>query len=122
MRIDFNAVKRWAGVLGVGAAGLLALTGRSGSVPLPEKAACCTGAAALGDTMINASGGGDKDFFEVPSSPPGALFLVGNNASMQDYAEFLPEVGDTSVMGCSDPALVDAMKWFDPASADPKRN
>ncbi len=122
MRIDFNAVKRWAGVLGVGAAGLLALTGRSGSVPLPEKAACCTGAAALGDTMINASGGGDKDFFEVPSSPPGALFLVGNTASMQDYTRFLPEVGDTTKLGCSDPALVDAMKWFDLGSADPKRN
>ncbi len=125
MRIDFDNVRRWGrlGLVLAGAgAGLLALPGLSGSVPLPELAACCTGAAALGDTMINASGGGDKDFFEVPSSPPGALFLLGNNASMQDYPEFLPEVGDTSKMGCSDPALVDAMKWFDLGSVDPKLN
>ncbi|PTL76387.1 PilC/PilY family type IV pilus protein [Vitiosangium sp. GDMCC 1.1324] len=134
MRIDFNAKRhtreRWsnrrvglaAGLVVAGAVGLLALPGRSGSVPVPEKAACCTGAASLGDTMIHASGGGDKDFFEVPSVPPGAIFLLGNNESMQDYAEYLPEVGDTSKWGCSEPALVDAMKWFDRTSADPKLN
>jgi type IV pilus assembly protein PilY1 len=134
MRIDFDAVgrarTRWftrrvglaAGLVVAGAAGLLALPGRSGSVPVPGKAACCTGAAALGDTMINASGGGDKEFFEVPGSPPGAIFLLGNNASMQEYTEYLPEVGDTSKPGCSDPALVEAMKWFDRGSADPALN
>ncbi|WP_257452114.1 pilus assembly protein [Archangium lipolyticum] len=133
MGIDFKAVKQWrrsfdrrvglvAGLALVGAAGLLALPGLSGTVPVPEMAACCTGATALGDTMINASGGGDKDFFEAPSSPPGAIFLLGNNESMLDYVEFLPEVGDTSKMGCSDPALVDAMKWFDRNSPDPKLN
>jgi type IV pilus assembly protein PilY1 len=123
MRIDFDAVGS-AGrrLLVVGAVGLLASPGHSGSVPVPGMAACCTGAATLGDTMINASGGGDKEFFEVPSTPPGAIFLLGNNASMQDYTRYLPEVGDTSKPGCSDPVLVDAMKWFDRGSADPALN
>ncbi|HEX8820970.1 MAG TPA: hypothetical protein VF794_13665, partial [Archangium sp.] len=79
MRIDFDAVRRrlgtplarrvgvTAGVLVAGAMGLWALPGRSGNVPLPDKAACCTGAVSVGDTMISPAVGGDKDFFEVPS-------------------------------------------------------
>ncbi|HSP81693.1 MAG TPA: hypothetical protein VLQ93_24450, partial [Myxococcaceae bacterium] len=94
--------------------GLLALPGISGNVPLPDRAACCTGAVAVGDSMISPSNGGDKDFFEVPSSPPSAVFLLGNNESMMDFPEYLPEVGDTSVPGCTDPDQVAAMKqWFD---------
>ncbi|HEX8823819.1 MAG TPA: hypothetical protein VF794_28120 [Archangium sp.] len=127
MRIDFDTVRRWRrlGLLLAGAgAGLLALPGHSGSVPVPELAACCSGAAALGDTMINASGGGDKDFFEVPSSPPSAIFLIGDSESMLDFPEYLPgEAGDPNALGCSDPALVAAMdSWFDKSSPDPLKN
>ncbi|HZH77236.1 MAG TPA: hypothetical protein VEY88_14495 [Archangium sp.] len=134
MRIDFDAMRRtlgrpWArrgavavGVVVAGAVGLLAHPSFSGNVPMPERAACCTGALAVGDTMISPAVGGDKDFFEVPSSPPNAIFVVGSNESMQDYAQFLPEVGDTTKWGCSDPALVSAMSWFDRTSPDPKVN
>ncbi len=134
MRIDFDAMRRtlgrpWArrgalaaGVVVAGAVGLLAHPSFSGNVPMPERAACCTGALAVGDTMISPAVGGDKDFFEVPSSPPNAIFVVGSNESMQDYAQFLPEVGNTNDWGCSDPALVSAMSWFDKNSPDPKVN
>ncbi len=134
MRIDFDAMRRtlsrpWArrvgvaaGVVVAGAVGLLAHPSLSGNVPLPERAACCTGAISVGDTMISPAVGGDKDFFEVPSSPPSAIFLVGSNESMQDFPQWLPEVGDTNTWGCSDPALVSAMSWFDKDSTDPLKN
>ncbi len=54
--------------------------------------------------------------------PPSVIFLMDNNESMQDFPRPLPEVGNTSVWGCSDPALVSAMSWFDKNSADPKLN
>jgi len=134
MRIDFEAMRRtlsrpWArrvgvaaGVVVAGAVGLLAHPSLSGNVPLPERAACCTGAVSVGDTMISPAVGGDKDFFEVPSSPPSAIFLVGSNESMQDFPQWLPEVGNTTTWGCSDPALVSAMSWFDRSSTDPLKN
>ncbi|HEX8441576.1 hypothetical protein, partial [Archangium sp.] len=134
MRIDFDAMRRTlgkplarrvglaAGVVIAGAVGLLAVPSLSGNVPMPDRAACCTGAVAVGDTMISPATGGDKDFFEVPSTPPSAIFLVGNNESMQEFPEFLPEVGNTSVFGCEDPALVAAMSWFDKDSADVTKN
>ncbi|MGZ3457558.1 MAG: hypothetical protein ACXU86_03535, partial [Archangium sp.] len=134
-----------AGVVVAGAVGLLALESRSSSVPEPAKAACCSSALAVGDSMISPAVGGDKDFFEVPSSPPSAIFLIGNNESMQDYTQFLPEAytpgfypnpaspapGDLGGdgrggrfinTGCTDPALVSAMSWFDMNSTDPAKN
>jgi len=159
MRIDFDTMRRTlrkplfrgvgvaAGVVVAGAVGLLARDSLSGEVDVPAKAACCTSALAIGDAMINPSQGGDKDFFEVPSSPPSAMFLLGNNESMQDYPVFLPEVftpgfypapgptrkpgdrgGEGSAglsinTGCSDPALVAAMdSWFDRTSPLPEKN
>ncbi|HYO51203.1 hypothetical protein [Archangium sp.] len=79
---------------------------------------------------------------EVPAS---VLFLVDNNESMQDYAQYLPEAftpgyyptptnpargdlgGEGSAglainTGCSDPALVSAMSWFDKNSTDVSKN
>jgi type IV pilus assembly protein PilY1 len=102
--------------------GLLATTGHSGPVPVPDRAACCTGATALGDAMIHTPTGGDKDFFETTAGPPSTIFLIGNNESMQEYPVYLPEAGDPTRTGCSDPALVAAMSWFDASSPDPKRN
>ncbi len=161
MRIDFETMRRTlrkplvrgagavAGVVVAGAVGLLAQESRSGVVPKPDKAACCSSALAVGDSMMTPSVGADKDFFEVPSSPPSVMFLLGNNESMLDFPEYLPEVftpgfypastktptrngdrGHDSIYGnfyntgCSDPALVTAMKWFDDASAetDPTKN
>ncbi|QRK12886.1 hypothetical protein JQX13_24350 [Archangium violaceum] len=158
MRINFdtmrNALRRpfvrrvsmAAGVVAAGAVGLLAVESRSGAVPKPDKAMCCTSAVAIGDAMISPAVGGDKDFFEVPASPPSAMFLLGNNESMQDFPEFLPEAftpgyeppatsttkpgdrggtgsaGHALNTGCDDPALVAAMSWFDKDSADPGKN
>ncbi|PTL82257.1 hypothetical protein [Vitiosangium sp. GDMCC 1.1324] len=157
MHIDFDTMRRAlrkpfnrrvglaAGVVVAGAVGLLALESRSGSVPMPDKAACCSSAVAIGDAMMSPAVGGDKDFFEVPSSPPSAMFLLGNNESMMDYPQYLPEaftpgydpppatpvVGDRGYdgdygnfvnTGCSDPALTGAMSWFDKDSADTKKN
>ncbi|QRN95708.1 hypothetical protein JRI60_42770 [Archangium violaceum] len=159
MRIDFDTIRRtlqrpWgrrlglaAGVVVAGGVGFLALESRSGSVPLPELAACCTGGASMGDSMMSPAVGGDKDFFEIPSSPPSAIFLLGNNDSMQDFVDFLPEVnGDAGAvptppgvdrsdeigadgfaglnvgLGCTDSGLVSAMSWFDKNSSDPLLN
>ncbi len=110
------------GLVLAGVLGLLAGPSRSGEVPVPGEAACCTSATAVGDAMIHTPTGGDKDFFAVPSGPANAIFLLSNYESMQEYAEYLPEVGDTTKTGCSDPALVAAMSWFDLNSLDPKRN
>jgi type IV pilus assembly protein PilY1 len=125
---------------------LLALEGRSGSVPTPDKAACCSSALSIGDSMMSPAVGGDKDFFEVPSSPPSAIFLVGNNESMLDFPQMLPEAftpgyytvpaspgpqekrgqdgefGYWMNTGCDDPALVSAMGWFDKSSTDVNKN
>ena len=77
--------------------------------------------------------------------PPGVIFLVDNHESMQDYPVYLPEAftpgyyptpanpkpGDLGGQGsaglavntgCSDPALVSAMSWFDKNSTDPAKN
>ncbi len=82
---------------------------------------------------------------ETPPVPPGVVFLVDNHESMQDYPQYLPEAftpgyyptptnpkpGDLGGQGsaglaintgCSDPALVSAMSWFDKNSTDPHRN
>ncbi|HYO51202.1 hypothetical protein [Archangium sp.] len=77
--------------------------------------------------------------------PPNAVFLMDNSESMQDYLEYLSEAftpgyyptptnpgsgdlgGEGSAgrainTGCSDPALVQAMRWFNKDSADPSLN
>ena len=79
--------------------------------------------------------------------PPNVMFLLDNNESMQDFprGQELPEDftpgwypaphtnpgrrgyvggphGDFVNTGCSDPALVAAMSWFDKDSQDPTRN
>ncbi|WP_375766217.1 hypothetical protein NR798_31565 [Archangium gephyra] len=82
---------------------------------------------------------------ETPPVPPGVIFLVDNNESMQDYPQYLPEAftpgfyptpvnprpgdlgGEGSAglalnTGCSDPALVSAMSWFDKDSTELQRN
>ncbi|MCY1074541.1 hypothetical protein [Archangium lansingense] len=79
------------------------------------------------------------------ATPGNALFVLDNHTSMQDYPEYLPEAftpgyyptptdpapgdlgGDGSAgyninTGCSDPALVAAMSWFDKDSSDPAQN
>ncbi len=134
MRIDIETMRRTlgkplarrvglaAGVVVAGAVGLLALPSRSGNVPLPDTAACCTGAVTVGDTMMSPATGADKDFFEVPSSPANVVFMMGNNESMLDYPQWLPEVVTNDELGCSDPALVTAMNWFDITSTDPAKN
>ncbi|EPX57795.1 hypothetical protein D187_004674 [Cystobacter fuscus DSM 2262] len=159
MRINFDTLRRaWkqsfsrrmglaSGVVVVGAAGLAAMESRSGSIDTPAKAACCSSAVAVGDAMISPAIGADKDFFEVPSSPPSAMFLLGNNESMQDFptGQYLPEAftpgysptsgtkkGDLGFddpdyghfinTGCTDPALVNAMSWFDKDSPDQNKN
>ena len=72
MHIDGDAVgrarKRWfnrrvglaAGVVVAGAAGLMALPGRSGSVPVLGQAACCTGLRERQNTTP------DISWLEVP--------------------------------------------------------
>jgi type IV pilus assembly protein PilY1 len=75
---------------------------------------------------------------EAPLVPPNVVFLLDNNESMQDFPQYLPEVNGTvgSIpdpwangpagravgTGCSDPALVAAMSWFDKDSTDSRRN
>ncbi|WP_146210191.1 hypothetical protein [Vitiosangium sp. GDMCC 1.1324] len=77
--------------------------------------------------------------------PPSVIFLLDNSKSMQDFPEYLPEaftpgydspppiplIGDHGYdgdfghfinTGCSDPALVSAMSWFDKDSSDTKKN
>ncbi|WNG14526.1 hypothetical protein [Cystobacter fuscus] len=159
MRINFDTLRRaWkhsfsrrmalaSGVVVVGAAGLAAMESRSGSIDTPPKGACCSSAVAVGDTMISPAIGADKDFFEIPSSPPSAMFLLGNNESMQDYpTEHLlpedytegyypatgsgpgqrgyndPDLGHFFNTGCEDPALVAKMSWFDKNSPDTSKN
>src|SRR5690242_21901196 len=103
MRINFDTLRRaWkpafsrkvalaSGVVVVGAVGLAAMESRSGLIGTPDPAACCTSAVATGDAMISPAIGADKDFFEVPSSPPSIMFLLGNNRSMQEFPTYLPE-------------------------------
>ena len=78
------------------------------------------------------------------ATPGNALFVLDNHTSMQDYPAYLPEAftpgyyptptapapgelgGDGSAgynlnTGCSDPALISAMSWFDKDSPDPPR-
>ncbi|EPX59955.1 hypothetical protein D187_002699 [Cystobacter fuscus DSM 2262] len=78
-------------------------------------------------------------------SPANVIFLLDNSESMQDFPTWLPEAftpgysptsglkkGDLGFndpdyghfinTGCSDPALVAAMSWFDKNSPDPAKN
>jgi type IV pilus assembly protein PilY1 len=116
-----HALRRRPLLTGLGACAVLLTAGLalSGAIPTPPRAACCTGPLAVGDAMVNTSSGADKDFFESQSGPPNAMFLLGNNQSMQNYNTPLPQSGP---MGCSDPALTAAMNWFSLTSTDPKRN
>ncbi|MGI5862068.1 MAG: hypothetical protein ACOX6T_08415 [Myxococcales bacterium] len=93
--------------------------GGGGNDKLPPKAACCIGPLTLGDSLINFSEGGDKDFFESKTGPASVMFLLGNNSGMQDFAIPLPNI---SSRGCSDSNLVSAMSWFDIKSTDPAKN
>ena len=162
MRINFDTLRRaWkhpfarkmalaSGVVVVGAAGLAAMESRSVLLYKPPPAACCTSAISTGESAISPAIGADKDFFEVPSSPPSVFFLMGTNRSMQEYATdpatiaympkgYLPEdvsptatpspwwytdtyVGNFTGSGCSDSELVKKMSWFDKTSADPAKN
>ncbi|OJH35895.1 hypothetical protein BON30_35335 [Cystobacter ferrugineus] len=76
--------------------------------------------------------------------PANVLFLLDNQYSMQDFPTYLPEAftpgyspttgtagnpgyndpkyGHFLNTGCSDPALVQAMSWFDKHSMDPAKN
>ncbi|WP_257455888.1 hypothetical protein [Archangium lipolyticum] len=77
--------------------------------------------------------------------PPNIMFLLDNHESMQEYPQYLPEAftpgyyptpinpgpgdlggnglaGHAINTGCSDPALVDAMSWFNKNSPDPRLN
>ncbi len=82
---------------------------------------------------------------QAEGAPSNIMFLVDNNASMQEYSQYLPEAftpgyqtapeepapgdlggdgpaGHNLNTGCSDPALVSAMSWFDKNSPDPAKN
>ena len=134
-----------SGLVVGGAVGLFALDSQSGSLELPSKAACCSGALAVGDAKISPPEGADKEFFEVKGTPAAVMFLVGNNESMQDFPVPLPEdftpgfypnppspkpgdlgsdgrAGHFINTGCSDPKLLAAMSWFSKDSTDPALN
>ncbi|MBZ4415135.1 PilC/PilY family type IV pilus protein [Myxococcus sp. RHSTA-1-4] len=120
------ALRRRAALAGslTGAAVLLtAGLALSGAMDPPPRAACCTGPLATGDAMLQLTSGGDKAFFEAQTPPPSAVFLLGNNASMQDFHTPLPEPESIpDVTGCEDPELRTAMSWFDRQSANPRLN
>ncbi|MET0406427.1 MAG: hypothetical protein ABW123_28670, partial [Cystobacter sp.] len=88
---------------------------------------------------------GLMSFTVSAQTPANVLFLVDGHKSMQDYPTFLPEAftpghspstgaqkGDLGFndpnyghfinTGCSDPALVAEMSWYDKTSSDPARN
>jgi len=89
----------------------------------PPRAACCTGPLAMGDAMLQPPSGADKDFFEAKTRPPAAIFLLGNNATMQDFHTPLPEPDAIpTVTGCEDSTLRASMAWFDAASPDARLN
>ncbi|WNG41094.1 hypothetical protein F0U61_50885 [Archangium violaceum] len=79
------------------------------------------------------------------SPPPNIMFLLDNNRAMQEFSQYLPEAftpgfyptpedpapgdlggdgpaGHNINTGCTDPALVAAMSWFDKDSSEPARN
>lgn len=120
------ALRRHAALAGslAGAAVLLSAgLALSGAMDPPPRAACCTGPVAMGDATLQPPSGGDKDFFEARTPPPSAIFLLGNNTSMQDFHTPLPEPASIPhVSGCEDPALRSAMSWFDRQSPDPRLN
>lgn len=128
MRLPFtflrHASRRRATLVGgvAGAAVLLtAGLALSGAMDPPPRAACCTGPLAVGDANLQPPSGADKEFFEAQTTPPAAIFLLGNNETMQDFHTPLPEVSP-DVTGCSDPALRAAMSWFDRDSSDARLN
>jgi type IV pilus assembly protein PilY1 len=95
----------------------------SAAMDPPPRAACCTGPLAMGDAMLQPPSGADKAFFEAQTTPPAAIFLLGNNASMQDFHTPLPEPEALpDVTGCEAPALRSGMSWFDLQSSDPRLN
>lgn len=118
--------RRRAALAGVVAgAAVLLTTGLavSGAVTPPPRAACCTGPVAMGDAMLQPPSGADKDFFEARTRPPAAIFLLGNNASMQDFHSPLPEPESIpTVTGCDDATLRASMSWFNPQSSDARLN
>jgi hypothetical protein len=97
--------------------------------------------------LVAAGGSGLLPLSSHAETPPSVIFLLDNHESMQDFPQYLPEVnGDVGAvpnppgvdrsdeigadgyaglnvgLGCSDPALVSAMSWFDKNSSDPKLN
>ncbi|QSQ20085.1 hypothetical protein JY651_33080 [Pyxidicoccus parkwayensis] len=119
-----HAPRRRVALVGTMAAVLLtAGLAISGAVTPPPRAACCTGPVAMGDAMLQTPSGADKDFFEARTRPPAAIFLLGNNASMQDFHTPLPEPdGNPAVTGCDDPGLRTRMAWFDLQSPEARLN
>jgi type IV pilus assembly protein PilY1 len=75
----------------------------------------------LGVTVVGVMGLGALPS-QAEEVPPSVVFLLDNNESMQDFHQYLPEVGNTTTWGCTDPALVSAMSWFNKSSPDPKLN
>ncbi|HZI14855.1 MAG TPA: hypothetical protein VE153_31085 [Myxococcus sp.] len=120
MRLS-TSLRRRTAVLAGAAVLFTAGLALSGVMAPPPLAACCTAPLAMGDAMLQPASGGDKDFFEAQTTPPSAIFLLGNNASMQDFHTPLPEpesADSPNANGCVD----SRMDWFDPQSSDPKRN
>jgi type IV pilus assembly protein PilY1 len=118
--------RRRAALVGAVAGAAVLLTAGlavSGAMTPPPLAACCTGPVAMGDAMLQAPSGADKDFFEARTRPPAAIFLLGNNATMQDFHQPLPEPeANPAVTGCDDPELRAGMAWFDLQSSDARLN
>ncbi|WNG13519.1 hypothetical protein [Cystobacter fuscus] len=88
---------------------------------------------------------GLMSFTSHAQAPANVVFLLDNSEAMQNFVEFLPEAatpgyyptpeaplpgeqgyngpyGHFTNTGCTDPALVEAMSWFDKSSEDPARN
>ncbi len=138
-------------VVGAGS-GLLALEGRSEHLAVPTRPRAARAPWASATRRCPRRWAADKDFFEVASSPPSAIFLLGNNSPCRTSPSTCPrpsrpgllphplglvrgradrrrcapgwagKEGEFTNTGCSDPALVAAMNWFDKDSPDPAKN
>ncbi|WP_395830155.1 hypothetical protein [Archangium violaceum] len=96
--------------------------------------------------LVAAGASGLVPFASRADAPPSVMFLLDNHESMQDFPVYLPEdftpgfeppptastkpgdrggegsAGLALNTGCDDPALVQAMSWFDKGSPDPAKN
>ena len=100
--------------------------------------------AAIASWMAVGAAGLLPQLGQAQDVTPSVMFLLDNNEAMQDFPQYLPEAftpgysppansnpgtlgyvgpeGDFTNTGCTDPALVFAMSWFDKNSADPAKN